>query len=212
VIDLPMLTLDRDEDASAEPRSDTPSRFPCMDIRNQYTRCIGRNACVALGTKRCWDGSLLTVGPLVNVSAAPRMEESPRRQYQRSATNCATCANTIEVKEAARPQLPRVRYADNRLFACTRGMWTGLCSMYNLNNHRAPLKDAALGGCPEYVPVPEDQLRPELIQQWNAHRERARTRRQLIQEARTKADCQRWGETMQFVYFAVESVREDSDA
>jgi hypothetical protein len=62
------------------------------------------------------------------------------------------------------------------------GLWAGPASLYNLLNHRAPIKH--LGHCPSFDPRPLERMRPELTRQREADQARSRARRARLRAAK----------------------------
>ena len=157
----------------AQPSSTTSvvGQWPCLGELSTYRGCVGLRACAAQGTVKCWSGHYLA-------TAGERLLHEIRVDRYTPA-QCATCANAVDAPEARRHS---GRLTDTRLVACTAGLWTGLCSVYNLHNHRIPLKPAGDPPCPRYKPAPE--LRPELVQQRRQDAARSERLRQ-----RKAAEC-----------------------
>lgn len=143
-------------------------KWPCLSEHNDYAGCVGLAACAALGTVTCWSGHHLAVD-------GERLLYEVRVTRYTSA-QCATCANVLEV-----PQ-PAAGGDDRQLVMCGAGLWIGTCSIYSLHNHRIPLKPEARPPCPCYAPA--EELRPELVRQREADKERERARRQRARTAR----------------------------
>jgi hypothetical protein len=65
---------------------------------------------------------------------------------------------------------------------CDLGLWAGPASLYNLLNHRAPVK--RIGHCPSFQRRPPAQMRPELVQRRLDDKARSRARRARLKKER----------------------------
>ena len=72
---------------------------------------------------------------------------------------------------------------------CAGPLWAGPASLYNLLNHRAPIKH--IGHCIRFSERPAEQMRPELVKQREADRLRAVARRDRLRKAQARATTRR---------------------
>jgi hypothetical protein len=147
-------------------------RFPCLD-GHKYSGCLGQ-ACPAV---RCWNGRRvrLTGGGPVPADAFDR----PLQVVRYTASDCPNCRHAVDLQVAGELRSPGGR-AVKRWTICELGLWAGPASLYNLLNHRAPIKH--LGHCPEFEDTPREQMRPELARQRQADQARARRRRERLRQ------------------------------
>jgi hypothetical protein len=149
-------------------------RFPCLD-GHTYSGCIGPASCWA---ERCWNGRrLTTAGGEVVADAFDR----PPRVLRYMGSNCANCLHAVDlhVGGGMRSAGPGGRLV-KRWTVCELGHWTGPASLYNLLNHRAPIKH--VGRCPSFEKTPPEHMRPELARQKATDQARANARRARLRK------------------------------
>ena len=152
-------------------------RFPCLD-GHRYSACIGLAACWA---ERCWNGRRLRPAP-----DGPHADsyDRPLKVLRYTASDCPTCIHAVDLQPEG-----ELRSAGGRLITrwtvCELGLWAGPASLYNLLNHRAPVRHP--GHCPDYQSTPPERMRPELRRQRIADQARARARRARLRAARVAA-------------------------
>jgi len=148
-------------------------RFPCLDA-HRYDGCVGLACCPV---DRCWNGRRLHTGcGSVQADAFDR----PLKVLRYTASNCPNCSHAVDLNVEG-----ELRSAGGRLIErwtiCELGLWAGPASLYNLLNHRAPVK--RLGHCASFEDTPQDLMRPELAAMREADQARARRRRAALREA-----------------------------
>lgn len=140
--------------------------WPCVDEARRYVGCVGLAQCAAAGTVRCWSGHYLSVARGEHILVEVQPDYTP--------SQCTTCANAVDAQVARKTKST----ADGRLVTCSAGLWTGLVSVYNLINHRVPVKAEARPPCPSYVELAPAEYRDELKAKraYEAERQRAKRR------------------------------------
>ncbi|HLG70815.1 MAG TPA: hypothetical protein VK009_10365 [Chloroflexota bacterium] len=152
---------------------DNDHRFPCLD-GHTYSGCLGQ-ACSA---DRCWNGRRVQfagVRGTITVDAFDR----PLKVLRYTACDCANCLHAVDLEVPRELRSPGGRLI-KRWTICEMGLWAGPASLYNLLNHRVPLRH--VGACASFVARPA--LRPELQRQREADQERSRQRRARLREAK----------------------------
>ncbi|HEX6512481.1 MAG TPA: hypothetical protein VF157_09300 [Chloroflexota bacterium] len=141
--------------------------FPCLD-GHTYRGCVGAANCCA---QRCWNGRRLEVA-----SGGLRADpfDRPLKVLRYTASDCPNCLHAVDLRVDGEMRSPGGRLV-KRWTTCELGLWAGPASLYNLLNHRAPVK--RLGHCPRFANTPPAQMRPELVHQRAADQTRARVRR-----------------------------------
>ena len=110
------------------------SRFPCLD-GHLYSGCIGRQICPV---DRCLNGR--RVRPCDGSIRADRFDQ-PLKVRRYVSTECANCLHAVDlaVENPLRTPGPGGRRVE-RWTICELSLWAGPCTLYNLLNHRAPVK------------------------------------------------------------------------
>ena|SRR5438105_3366006 len=130
---------------------------------------------------RCWNGRRVRTLPDTGACIQADAFDRPLKVVRYTASDCANCQHAVDLDVAG-----ELRSAGGRLIErwamCELGLWAGPASLYNLLNHRAPIK--SLGPCPSFADTPPAQMRPELVAQRLADQERARRRRAKLREAK----------------------------
>jgi hypothetical protein len=156
-------------------------RFPCLD-GHRYSACIGPEQCWA---ERCWNGRRLRL-------AGGRMRadvfDRPLRVVRYTASDCANCVHAVDL-ETEQALLSCGGRAIKRWTNCELGLWAGPASLYNLLNHRVPVK--RVGHCPAFTERSRDQMRPELAAKREGDRARSRARRAALRSAKRAAQADR---------------------
>lgn len=150
-------------------------RFPCLD-GHAYSGCVGLERCPA---ERCWSGRRLR-SP--HGSRRADAFDRPLKVLRYMASDCANCRHAVDLEVQGELRSAGGR-AIKRWTMCELGLWAGPASLYNLLNHRAPLK--RLGHCPDFADTPPEQMRPELVRQREADRARAQARRARLRAAQS---------------------------
>lgn len=148
-------------------------RFPCLD-GHRYSACVGPSVCPV---ERCWNGRRLHVGGLVRADSFDRPLDV--RRY--TASDCPNCRHAVDLDVDGELRSNGGRLI-TRWTVCELGLWAGPASLYNLLNHRAPVK--SIGHCPHFEDTPMDDMRPQLLRQREADRQRARARRAELRQAK----------------------------
>jgi hypothetical protein len=152
-------------------------RFPCLD-GHLYSGCMGPAKCPA---ERCWNGRRLRLSATeVRADAFDR----PLKVLRYTASDCPNCAHAVDLRPDCEMRSPGGRLI-KRWTICELGLWAGPASLYNLLNHRAPVK--RIGHCPSFAERPAEQMRPELVRQREADRIRAAKRRERLRHAQAGA-------------------------
>lgn len=145
-------------------------RFPCLD-GHRYTGCIGPEDCWA---ERCWNGRRLrSAGGPMRADSFDR----PLKVARYTASDCANCVHAIDLhaEYGLRSHSGRmIKHWTN----CELGLWAGPASLYNLVNHRVPVKH--VGHCPSFDERPAEHMRPELAAKRRADRARSSARRAAL--------------------------------
>jgi hypothetical protein len=152
--------------------SDT--RFPCLD-GHLYSGCVGLANCPA---GRCWNGRRLQPGSGTFHADA---FDQPLKVLRYTASDCANCRHAVDLRSDGEMRTPGGRRVE-RWTICELGLWAGPASLYNLLNHRAPVK--GLGHCASFAATPPALMRPELVKQRQADRQRAKERRAKLRQAK----------------------------
>jgi len=143
------------------------ARFPCLD-NHAYHGCVGLDCCPA---ERCWNGRRLHAAEGAVCADA---FDLPLKVVRYTASDCPNCQHAVDLRVEGEMRSAGGRLVE-RWTICERGRWAGPASLYNLLNHRAPVKQ--LGHCPSFLETPREQMRPELLRQREADRQRAQARR-----------------------------------
>jgi len=156
-------------------------RFPCLD-GHLYSGCIGPDQCSA---DRCWNGRRLR-----DATGEMRADafDRPLQVVRYTASECANCAHAVDLwldRELRSPGGRNIK----RWTICELGLWAGPASLYNLLNHRAPIKH--IGHCTRLSERPAEQMRSELVKQREADRLRAVARRDRLRKAQARATTRR---------------------
>ncbi|HLG69585.1 MAG TPA: hypothetical protein VK009_04085 [Chloroflexota bacterium] len=151
--------------------------FPCLD-GHRYLGCVGVASCPA---ERCWNGRRLKVG---NREMRSDAFDRPLRVLRYTASDCANCLHAVDLRVDGEMRSPGGRLV-KRWTACELGLWAGPASLYNLLNHRVPLRRP--GHCLHFAETPPEQMRPELVRQRAADQARARARRARLRGAKREA-------------------------
>ena len=140
-----------------------------------YRGCLGRDACPV---DRCWNGRRLR--PCSGSIRADAFDQ-PLQVLRYTASDCANCLHAIDLTVDGAMRTPAGRRVD-RWTICQLGLWAGPATLYNLLNHRAPVK--RLGHCSSFADTPRDAMRPELVKQRLDDKIRARADRARLREQR----------------------------
>lgn len=151
-------------------------RFPCLD-GHMYSRCVGPSACPA---ERCWNGRRLHAGSVIRADVFDR----PLQIKRYTASDCPNCRHAVDLNVEGELRSPGGRLI-KRWTTCDLGLWAAPASLYNLLNHRAPVKRS--GRCPSFEDTPAEVMRPELLRQRIADRQRARANRAAQRHAKQAA-------------------------
>lgn len=147
-------------------------RFPCLN-GHRYEGCVGLAGCFA---ERCWNGRRLRAS-----QDGPHADgfDRPLNVLRYTASDCPNCAHAVDLHPEG-----ELRSAGGRVITrwtvCELGLWAGPASLYNLLNHRAPVRHP--GHCPDFMATPRDRMRPELLRQRAADQARARARRARLRQ------------------------------
>lgn len=152
--------------------------FPCLD-GHRYCGCVGLSSCTAV---RCWNGRRLKREREAGQVCADPFDR-PLQVLRYTASDCPNCQHAVDLKVSSELRSAAGRSID-RWTICELNLWAGPASLYNLLNHRAPVKYT--GHCPSFLQTPPEQMRPELARQREADRERARARRARLKEVRER--------------------------
>jgi len=159
-------------------------RFPCLD-GHRYEGCVGLELCSA---ERCWNGRRLRSSGLVRADAF----DKPPRVQGYVGSGCGNCRHAVDLQVDG-----ELRSAGGRRIGrwtiCDLDLWEGPASLYNLINHRAPMK--VPGPCPSFVDTPSELMRPEIVRHRQVDRERSQARR--LRRRRTPSPEQPRGGSLQ---------------
>jgi hypothetical protein len=134
--------------------------------------------------ERCWNGRRLHTGCSAGEPVTADAFDRPLKVLRYTASDCPNCRHAVDLEVNGELRSAGGRTIE-RWTICELGLWAGPASLYNLVNHRAPVK--RVGRCPSFEDTPADLMRPELRSRRAADQERARRRRAKIREAKLEA-------------------------
>jgi hypothetical protein len=108
--------------------------------------------------------------------------DRPLRVVRYTASDCPNCVHASDLKVRGELRSTGGRPVE-RWTVCDLGLWAGPASLYNLLNHRAPVKRP--GHCPSFEDTPPEHMRPELVRKRQGDQLRARRRRARLRKPKT---------------------------
>jgi hypothetical protein len=151
-----------------------------LDV-HRYSGCVGLACCPA---DRCWNGRRLHTGCTSGAPVQADAFDRPLQVLRYTSSDCPNCRHAVDLEIEG-----QLRSAGGRLVErwtiCDAGLWAGPASLYNLLNHRAPIR--RLGHCPSFEDTPPEDMRPELVAKRAGDLARTRRRRAELRAAKVAA-------------------------
>ncbi|HVA23191.1 MAG TPA: hypothetical protein VMW62_02250 [Chloroflexota bacterium] len=109
--------------------------------------------------------------------------DRPLKVQGYTASDCPNCVHAVDLHVQGELRTAAGRLV-KRWTLCELGLWAGPASLYNLLNHRAPVKRR--GRCPSFQETPLSEMRPELVRHRQDDQARARERRARLRHEKLK--------------------------